>query len=137
MHRPFLESFTSFETLALVAFVLIVFVVAFGKRIAWKLFSFDEEINTILSGQKSREVRLGKVAESLAPLLEQFPVDVEKPGTSTVFLGQPIDFIHFDPESGVTFIEVKSGNADLNSNQRKLRELIKAGKVRWEELKIR
>lgn len=91
----------------------------------------------MLSQKKSAEVRLGKISETLAPFLDSFPVDIEKPGTSTVFLGQPIDFVHFDPDDGVTFIEVKSGNAVLSGSQKKIKSLIERGKVNWREIKIR
>lgn len=80
---------------------------------------------------KSAEVRLGHVVESLAPLLDDFPVDVTKPGTATVFLGQPFDYLHFDPEAGLFFIEVKSGGSQLSPRQRQLRDAVEAGAVRW------
>ena len=86
---------------------------------------------------KSGEVRLGKISETLAPFLEDFPVDVKKPGTSTVFLGQPVDFVHFDPDDGVTFIEVKSGNARLSGSQKKIKELVETGQVRWAEVRVK
>ena len=86
------------------------------------------ELRGRLHGER---VKGGYVAESLAPLAEEFPVDVGKPGTSTVFLGQPIDYIYFDPEMGVSFIEVKSGRSDLSKRQRQLRDRIDEGRVEW------
>lgn len=90
----------------------------------------------LLTQKKSSEVRTGKVAEVMAPFLDSFPVDVKKAGTSTVFLGQPIDYIHFDPEAGITFIEIKSGNADLTIDQKKIKKTIEAGKVFWKQVQI-
>ncbi|MBX7138182.1 MAG: hypothetical protein K1X83_09370 [Oligoflexia bacterium] len=107
------------------------------KWLAWKLFHFDQKVERIISQTKSSEVRLGKTAETLAPLLENFPVDVRKAGTSTVFIGQPVDFIHFDPDIGITFIEVKSGNSKLSLSQRKLKELIDNGQVEWVQFQVR
>lgn len=106
------------------------------KPIVWWLFSFDGRVAAILHRTKSSEVRLGKIAESLAPVLDDFPVDVKKTGTTTVFLGQPIDFIHFDPDTGVTFIEVKSGDAKLTTNQRRFKDLIESGRVSWSTYRI-
>jgi len=120
------------EALILGALLLLLFL----KPLAWRLFSFDSRIASVLSQKKSSEVRLGKITESIAPLLESFPVDIKKPGTTTLFLGQPIDFVHFDPEEGVTFIEVKSGGAKLKDSQRRLKELIESGAVRWETLRV-
>lgn len=107
------------------------------KAIAWRLFSFDSEVAKIISQRKSSEVRVGKLVESIAPLLDNFPVDVKKPGTATVFIGQPVDFIHFDPESGVTFIEVKSGGAELSGSQKRLKQQIQRGLVRWADFRVR
>jgi len=81
-------------------------------------------------------VRGGYIAEALAPLLDDFPVDVGKPDTSTLFLGQPVDYLHFDPEEGVTFIEVKSGDSTLSDRQRRLRDLVEAGAVYWESYRV-
>lgn len=86
--------------------------------------------------RRSEDVRGGRLAESLAPLVEGFPVDVQKPGTATVFLGQPVDYVHFDPDDGVVFVEVKSGVSQLSPRQRRLRELVEAGRVRWETYRV-
>ena len=37
----------------------------------------------------------------------------------------------------ITFIEVKSGNSQLNSKQRHIRDQIKAGLVSWKEVRIK
>lgn len=116
------------------SFFLILFLI---KPILWWLFSFDAKVAGLLHQKKSSEVKLGKIAESLAPILDDFPVDVHKLGTSTVYLGQPVDFIHFDPEDGIFFIEVKSGDSKLNSTQKKLKALIEEGRVEWIDFRVR
>lgn len=116
--------FASLLTLALLLRLL--------RDLLWKLFSFDK----ILEQKKSAEVRMGKIAETLSPMLEDFPIDIHKAGTSTVFLGQPVDYMHFDPEHGITFIEVKSGESKLSPNQRKLKSLVQKGKVRWVDFQV-
>lgn len=109
----------------------------FLRALIWRLFRFEKRVNKIVHQKKSSEVRLGKISESLAPVLKDFPVDVSKPGTSTIFLGQPIDYIHFDPEEGVTFIEIKSGESKLSDSQRKLKKLLEKGKVNWQEYRVK
>jgi len=84
-----------------------------------------------LSQKKSSEVRLGNIAETLAPFLDQFDFDPE----NCIFLGRPIDYISFDDEV-VTLIEVKSGKAQLNSKQRHIRDLVKSKQVAWKEIRI-
>ena len=85
----------------------------------------------ITSQKKSSEVRLGHIAETLAPFLDQFDFDPE----NCTFLGKPIDYISFADDE-ITFIEVKSGKSQLNSKQRHIRDQIKAGLVAWKEVRI-
>ena len=96
--------------------------------------SLEEEIaakKKILSQKKSSEVRIGNIAEKLAPFLDDFEFDPEK----CIFLGQPIDYISFG-EDEITFIEVKSGKSQLNSRQRQIRDLVKAKHISWKEFRI-
>ena len=91
----------------------------------------EEARKKILSQKKRSEVRLGNIAEKLAPFLDQFDFDPE----NCIFLGQPIDYLSFDDDS-ITFIEVKSGKSQLNTKQRHIRDLIKAKQVAWKEIRI-
>lgn len=95
----------------------------------------QEEVNAkkkINSQKKSSEVRLGHIAETLAPFLDQFDFDPE----NCTFLGKPIDYISFADDE-ISFIEVKSGNSQLNSKQRHIRDQVKAGLVVWKEVRIK
>jgi predicted Holliday junction resolvase-like endonuclease len=96
-----------------------------------KLLDESESRKKILSQKKSSEVRLGNIAETLAPFLDQFDFDPE----TCTFLGKPIDYISF-AEEGITIIEVKSGKSQLNSKQRQIRDQIKDGLVSWKEIRI-
>tara|TARA_A100001011_G_scaffold376504_1_gene439155 strand:- start:488 stop:1078 length:591 start_codon:yes stop_codon:yes gene_type:complete len=96
-----------------------------------KLLDETENRKKILSQKKSSEVRLGNIAETLAPFLDQFDFDPE----TCTFLGKPIDYISFG-EEGITIIEVKSGKSQLNSKQRQIRDQIKDGLVSWKEIRI-
>jgi len=88
---------------------------------------FQEEQYAKLFGQKkSSEVRTGKITEQIAPFLEDYPLN----SRTARFIGDPIDFVHFD-EDKVTFVEVKSGKSQLSKKQRGIRDLIKEGKVEF------
>jgi len=91
-----------------------------------------ENRKKVASQKKSSEVRLGNVAETLAPFLDQFTFNPE----DCVFLGRPIDYISFADEE-VTFIEVKMGKSQLNAKQRHIRDLIKNNQVGWKEIRIK
>ena len=78
------------------------------------------------------------VSEQMAPLLPGFPFD---PGDCR-FIGKPVDFLVFKGMNEreiteVIFLEVKSGAAKaLNDQEKKLREAIQAGRVRWAEYDV-
>ena len=90
-----------------------------------------ENRKKVLSQKKSGEVRLGHIAETLAPFLDQFEFEPER----CSFLGQPIDYISFGDDE-ITFIEVKSGNSQLSQKQRHIRDLVKQKAVSWKEIRI-
>ena len=83
--------------------------------------------------KQSRAVLGGLVSEQIAPFLPGFPFD---PGDCR-FIGKPVDFIVFKGMneqniSEVIFLEAKSGvSKSLNPQEKRLRETIQAGRVRW------
>ena len=103
------------------------------ERLEWEGGRAEEIVKARL--KQSRAVLGGLVSEQMAPLLPGFPFD---PGDCR-FVGKPVDFIVFKGMNGqnideVIFLEVKSGKSRvLNSQERKLREVINSGKVRWAE----
>ena len=117
--------------------LLVILLYLFRKHIIRSLFSLDEMGQQILAEKKSSEVRIGNIVEAISPVLDDFPVDIRKEGTSLAWIGRPVDFIHFDPDEGITFIEVKSGNARLSRDQKKLRALIRDGRIKWAEFRVK
>ena len=88
---------------------------------------------------RSRSVMKGKISEQLAPFLPDFPVDLK--ASEAKFIGQPIDFLIFkgmDDQNiaEVVFVEIKSGNSQLNAIQRKVRDAINEKRVRWYEYRV-
>jgi len=88
--------------------------------------------------KQSRAVLGGLVSEQIAPLLSDFPFD---PGDCR-FIGKPVDFIVFKGMneqniSEVVFLEVKSGaSKNLSQQEKRLREAIQAGRVRWVQFNV-
>lgn len=86
---------------------------------------------------KSVSVVRGKITEHLVPYMGQFPFDPR----DCRFIGAPIDLVVFDGLYGdglreVIFVEVKTGNSSLSPRERSLRDAIKAGRVRWETIRV-
>ncbi len=89
------------------------------------------QYDKLFGQKKSSEVRTGKIVEQVAPFLADYPLN---PRTAR-FIGDPIDFVHFD-EDKVTFIEVKSGKSQLSKKQRMIRDLINDKKVEFKIYRI-
>jgi predicted Holliday junction resolvase-like endonuclease len=86
--------------------------------------------------EQSRAVLGGKFTEQMVPFFPDFRYDP----TEVRFIGSPIDMIVFpglsqgDPRE-IVILEVKSGkNRQLTPPQKKIRELIENGMVRWDEV---
>ena len=83
---------------------------------------------------QSRAVLGGKFTEQMVPYLPGFKYDP----TEARFIGSPIDLIIFpglargDPEE-IVIMEIKTGKTgQLTPQERKIRQLIENGMVRWE-----
>jgi len=85
--------------------------------------------NVVQSIIGSTSKRSGKLNELLAAL-ELTKYD------RLFYLGSPIDFVGVKYGQGVDFIEVKSGRSRYTDDEKKLRELIDAGMVRYVALKV-
>jgi predicted Holliday junction resolvase-like endonuclease len=77
----------------------------------------------------STSKRTGKLNELMATL-EMTNYD------RLFYLGSPIDFVGVKYDEGVDFIEVKSGKSRMSEDEKKLRDLIVAGKVFYVPLKV-
>ena len=132
------------EILVTVLFLVIIYLVF--KNLQWK-FKFEKRVEEFLE-KEERKIRedailrsartlSGKTLEKLIPFLEKF-----KHNSHDVrWLGDPIDLVVFDGYSDgnpnkITFLEVKSGDSKLTSNQNKIKELVEKKKIDWEEFRI-
>jgi len=87
--------------------------------------------------KKSREVLSGQFSEQLAPFLPDFKYSPSE----ARFIGKPVDFIVFkgmDQKdiNEIVFVEVKSGSSTLSMQEKKLSEIVKDKKIKWEEYRI-
>ncbi len=84
----------------------------------------------------SRRVLGGRFTEQMAPYLPEFKYDP----TEARFIGSPIDLVVFpglaqENPTELVLIEVKTGKTDrLTPTEKRIRDLIEAGKIRWELL---
>ena len=99
-----------------------------------QLWQMEKERTQREAISQSRAVLGGKFTEQLAPYLPEFKYDP----TEARFIGSPIDLIVFpglasgNPQE-IVILEIKTGkNCQLTQRERKIRQLIENGMVRWE-----
>lgn len=103
-----------------------------NRKIEKMLMSYMGEYTKLLSQKKSSEIRVGQIAEHLAPFLDEFKYDPKK----ARFIGNPIDYVVFEDDK-IVFVEVKSGESRLTKGQSDIRDMILNGKVEFETMKIK
>ena len=96
------------------------------------------------AADRSRYVLKGKIAEHMVPMYK----DVFKYDPSDArFLGAPLDYVIFDGYTAVkdgnsdepitvVLADIKTGNAKLNRTERKIKEAVDQGRVRWETIHL-
>ncbi|MEC7884978.1 MAG: Holliday junction resolvase-like protein, partial [Chloroflexota bacterium] len=81
--------------------------------------------------RRSESTRYGQITEQFMPFISDYPYDSKQ----FRFLGSPIDGVQFE-EDKIVMIEFKSAGSKLSTRQRKIRNLIKEGKVDFQEIRV-
>lgn len=113
-------AFLSVLVLGLALGVAIFVVVNLYRRLAHEKFR-----------NRSLSSKYGKLTEQFLPLVSTYPWD----SGNFRFLGSPVDGIQFEDEK-IILVEFKSGNSQLSKHQRHIRDIVKAGKVYFEVIRV-
>ena len=81
--------------------------------------------------RRSQSTRYGQISEQFLPLVEQYPYDPKQ----FRFLGSPIDGIQFE-EDKVVLVEFKAAGSRLSARQRRVRDLVREGKIEFQEIRV-
>ncbi len=119
----------------MVVFLSIVIIRAvFEKRYRdWCAAETDDIRKTAIT--QSRAVLGGKFTEQMVPFFPGFKYDP----TEVRFIGSPIDMVVFpglasgDPQE-IVILEIKTNKSQLTPAQKKIKQLIMDGMVRWDEV---
>jgi predicted Holliday junction resolvase-like endonuclease len=76
-------------------------------------------------------VKVGNIAEQMAPFSSAFPWDPE----GFKFLGKPIDGIQFENDR-IILVEFKTGKSQLSKDQRRIKNLVANREVYFEEVRF-
>lgn len=89
-------------------------------------------LRALVSSRQSLATRHGQAVEQFVPFMAQWPWDPQR----FRFLGNPVDGIQFT-DAGIVFVEIKTGNGRLNAVQKQVRDHVQAGRVAWQEVRVR
>ena len=104
-----------------------------------------EEIKKQKGRAASAHTTKGQILEKWCPFLEHPEIDPDWEAKNWAFMGQPIDYIIFDwrndktinmADGKIIMLDVKSGKSQLTTKQRRIRDLIKAGRVEWRTIRL-
>jgi hypothetical protein len=115
--------------------VLLAGVLVGAALAATLLVPWITRLRAALVGERTRRGSLtstyGRITEQWSPLTDAFPYD----SRGFRFLGSPVDGIQFE-EDRVIFCEFKTNRSELSEGQRHIRELIRQGRVEWQEFRF-
>lgn len=113
-----------FEFVSILLFIFILMLLFLYRKL-------QGQICRLKSEKKSLLARFGKTAEQFLPFLKDYPFDPE----NFRFLGSPIDGVQFGDEK-IIFIEFKTGDSRLSTEQKRIKELVNRRKVEFMEIRI-
>jgi predicted Holliday junction resolvase-like endonuclease len=105
----------------------------------------SQEIKKQKGRAASAHTTKGQILEKWCPFLEHPEIDPDWEAKNWAFMGQPIDYIIFDwkenkeinvADGKIVMLDVKSGKSQLTTKQRRIRDLIKAGRVEWRTIRL-
>lgn len=119
-------------TLSFTEFVVTVTIVVAITIMFWVVHQRSlKKVRDLTHQNRSLSTRYGKLTEQFMPFISSYPFDPHK----FRFIGSPIDGVQFE-EDRILLIEFKSATSSLTSRQRRIRELVKNGKVEFLELRL-
>ncbi len=116
------------ELLFFLAAILLAVALAFLLK---KNSELEEIISDLKFSKSSQSSRYGKAVEQWIPFAEEFPLDAG----NFRFLGSPIDGVAFEDDK-IVLCEFKTASSQLSEKQKRIKELVRKGKVDWLEFRI-
>ncbi len=104
-----------------------------GSWLLWlrSWLGWRRRLRALDGAKRSQSTRYGQIAEQFVPLSAAWPWDPK----AFRFLGSPVDGVQFTDDA-VYIVEIKTAGSRLNSQQRRIRELVESGRVAWREVRL-
>ena len=116
------------------------------NTLSHQVAKLETDLETTQVEAKKQKGRAASAHTSKGQILEKWAPFVDHPEIENwSFMGNPIDYIVWDyrqdkntnVEEGMIYImDVKSAKAQLSTKQRRIRDLVKAGRVEWREIRL-
>jgi len=140
-----------FELLVVVIIILFVLVLYLWNQSRDKRYTesevkkmIDDAVQSSLDTQ--RPIVKGQIGENIAPYMKEF-IKNYHPGDVRFLGGEPVDYIVYknyvlaknkdEKIEEIVFVEVKTGKAQLNSIERKIKEAIEKKRVRYDVIRLK
>ncbi len=111
--------------------VFMVLLILLYRRLWIRLNSLKLELRDALSQKKSLSSRYGKLTEQFIPFLKEYPYNEQ----NFRFIGSPVDGVQFEDDK-IVLMEFKTAGGRLTDKQKRIRELVRRGRVFFEEFRI-
>ncbi len=114
--------------------IFILFVVVTGIIIAFLVkwvIKLREKNHQLVSKKQSLSTKYGKMSEQFMPFLDNYPYDSDR----FRFLGDPIDGVQFEDDK-IVLMEFKTASSRMSRRQEEIQDLVKKGKVEFEEFRL-
>ena len=111
-----------------------------------------EEIKTLQTEVRHQKGRAqsahtskGQILEKWTPFLTHEQIEPQWKPEDWSFMGNPLDYVVWEwykdkeqnmREGKIVLLDVKAAKSQLTTKQRRIRDLIKAGKVEWREIRL-
>jgi predicted Holliday junction resolvase-like endonuclease len=118
--------------LFLILGVIILILLAVVRYFRNKVKELEEVLGDALSRKQSLSTKYGQMTEQFMPFLKSYPYDKQ----NFRFIGSPVDGVQFEDDK-IVLMEFKASDSSLTGKQRRIRELVKKGKVRFEVFRVK
>lgn len=107
--------------------------------------SLEAEVKHQKGRAQSAHSSKGQILEKWTPFLEHPEIEPQWKPEDWSFMGNPLDYVVWEwykdkeknmAEGKIVLMDVKAAKSQLTTKQRRIRDLIKAGKVEWREIRL-
>ena len=110
-----------------------------------EITKLKEEVRHQKGRAQSAHSSKGQILEKWTPFLTHEQIEPQWKPEDWSFMGNPLDYVvwewYHDKEQNmaqgkIVLLDVKAAKSQLTTKQRRIRDLIKAGKVEWREIRL-